>query len=93
MPYAYYIYYRVDPDKSQACEAKVRELLSSLSHSTGINGRLLKKRGEATLWMEVYEPVEDEATFEWELADTANRLGIHQFLQPSTSRHTECFRT
>lgn len=93
MPYAYYIYYRVDPEKAEACEATVRELLASVAQATGITGRLLRKRGEPMLWMEIYEPVEDEARFEWELAEIADRLGIQHCLQPNTSRHTECFRT
>lgn len=92
MPYAYYIYYRVDPEKSEACEARIRELLASVEKTTGIAGRLLKKRGEAMLWMEVYEHVEDEAKFEWELADAADRFKIQHYLQPNTGRHTECFK-
>lgn len=92
MPYAYYVYYRVDPEKSGECEARVRELLAAVEQATGVAGRLLRKRGEPMLWMEVYESIGDEAAFEWELADAADRLKIQDFLQESTGRHVECFR-
>jgi hypothetical protein len=91
MTCSYYIYYRVDPAQAEACAAKVRDLLAEIHAKTGIRGRLLTKRGEPNLWMEIYEGVADEARFEWELADAVNRLGIQTFLQPHTTRHTECF--
>lgn len=92
MPYAYYIYYRVDPDKVEECAPKVGKLLEVVKDATGVAGRLLKKRGEPLLWMEVYENVDDEAKFEWELADAADRLKIQDYLQPNTGRHIECFK-
>lgn len=92
MPYAYYVYYRVDPDKAEECEPKIRQLLDAMKNATGVAGRLLKKRGEPFLWMEVYENVDDEAKFEWELADAADRLKIQDCLQRNTGRHIECFK-
>ncbi|MCW5606243.1 MAG: DUF4936 family protein, partial [Burkholderiales bacterium] len=59
--------------------------------AAGVQGRLLRKRGEPLLWMEIYENVGDEAQFEWALADAAGRLGIQGFLQTGTQRHVECF--
>ena len=91
MALSYYIYSRVEPEKSAACEPAVRTLLSAVGSATGISGRLLKKRGEASLWMEVYEGVTDDAKFEWELSDAAGRLGIQGFLQTGSGRHVECF--
>ncbi len=93
MAYFYYIYYRVDPGKAQACEPKIKELLAAVERATGIAGRLLKKRGEPHLWMEVYENVSDEAKFEWELADIADQLKVKEFLEHGTTRHVECFET
>lgn len=92
MSYAYYVYYRVDPDKAEECESKIRQLLEAMKEATGVAGRLMKKRGEPFLWMEVYENVDDEARFEWELADAAGRLKIQDYLQHNTSRHVECFK-
>lgn len=93
MPHSYYIYYRVDPDKVEACEQKVKELLRAVKKGTGIAGRLLRKRGEPHLWMEVYENVSDEAKFEWEVADLADQLKVKEYLESGTTRHMECFES
>ena len=92
MAFSYYIYYRIEPAKAAACEARTRELLGSVREATGIAGRLLKKRGEPNLWMEVYEGIADDAKFEWELADAAGRLEVQEFLLPGTARYVECFQ-
>ena len=89
---SYYIYYRIDPARVAAGEAGIRELLDAMREATGIRGRLLKKRGEPNLWMEIYENVADEAKFEWELAEAVEHLKIQQFLLPGTPRHIECFQ-
>jgi hypothetical protein len=92
MPCSFYIYYRVDPAKAGACEPRVRELLTLMRKVTGVQGRLMVKRDEANLWMEVYENVADDSRFEWELADAAGKLKLKDFLQNGTGRHVECFR-
>jgi hypothetical protein len=92
MAWSFYVYYRVDPNKAGRCEPRVRELLTLMHKVTGIQGRLMNKRGEPNLWMEVYENVPDESRFEWELADAAGKLKIQDFLQ-SGSRHVECFKS
>ena len=88
---AYYIYYRVQPEKAAACEPVIREVLAAVRKATGVAGRLMKKRGEPNLWMEIYEGVTDDAKFEWELADAAGRLKVQDFLLPGSGRHLECF--
>ena len=87
----YYIYYRVQPEKAAACEPAIRGVLASVRAATGIAGRLMKKRGEANLWMEIYEGVTDDAKFEWELTDAAGRHKVQAFLVPGSGRHVECF--
>ena len=91
MPCSYYIYYRVDPAKTAAGEHRIGELLEAMHKSTGVAGRMMKKRGEPNLWMEVYEGVADEAKFEWELAEAVDHLRIQEVLLPGTPRHIECF--
>jgi hypothetical protein len=91
MAFSFYIYYRVDPAKTAECEPRVRELLAAMSKATGISGQLKRKHGEPNLWMEVYLGVQDDAKFEWELADAASRLKIQEFLQDGTTRHLEVF--
>lgn len=93
MTCSYYIYYRVNPEKAQACEPRIRELFAAVQKATGISGRLLKKRDEPLLWMEVYENVSDQAHFEWELADIADQIKVREFLEPDTTRHCECFES
>ena len=91
MPCSYYIYYRIDPAQAEAASLRIEQLLDAVRNTTGIPGRLLKKRGEPGLWMEVYENVADGPQFEWELADAAARLKVGEFVLPGTPRHVECF--
>ena len=91
MPHSYYIYYRVKPEQADAAGQRIGELLSAVRQATGVAGRVLKKRGEPNLWMEIYENVNDEAKFEWELAEAAGRLQASEVLQAGSGRHVECF--
>lgn len=91
MAFSFYIYYRVDPAKGAEAEARVRELFAAVKSATGIAGQLLRKRGESHLWMEVYLGIQDDAKFEWELAEVASRLKFQELLQDGTTRHVECF--
>jgi hypothetical protein len=91
MACSYYVYYRVDPAKTAATEPRIRELLEAVRKATGIDGRLMTKRGEPNLWMEVYENVPDASKFEWELAEAVGHLKIQEFLLPGTPRHIEIF--
>lgn len=93
MAYSYYIYYRVAAPSAEACELKVLELFSTLKQSTTVAGRLLKKRSEPLLWMEVYENVRDDAKFELELALTVTQLKLAECLQDGTTRRLECFES
>jgi len=91
MSWSYYIYYRVDAAQSGAAAVAVQKLLATMRDRTGIQGRVLKKRNEPLLWMEIYEPVSDEAKFEWELAEAVAASGITALLQAGSARHVECF--
>jgi hypothetical protein len=91
MAYSYYVYYRVGSDQAKACEARVLELFTNLQQTTGIAGRLLKKRSEPLLWMEVYENVRDDAKFELALEQTVTQLKLGECLQEASERRIECF--
>ncbi|HZN23517.1 MAG TPA: DUF4936 family protein [Burkholderiales bacterium] len=93
MAYLYFIYYRVAPERVQSCEVRVLQLFSMLKETTTIAGRLLKKRSEPLLWMEVYENVRDDAKFELELERAAVQLQIAECLQEGSTRRLECFET
>ena len=62
-----------------------------MKQTCGVAGRLLRKRGEPGLWMEVYEKVGNERDFEHELAQAVGRLKATEFLQPGSARRVECF--
>jgi len=91
MSWSYYIYYRVDAAKTGSCAVAVAYVLDAVQRKTGVQGRVLKKRNEPLLWMEIYEHVTDEAGFEWELAEAVAGSGIAGMLQPGSGRHIECF--
>lgn len=91
MSWSYYIYYRVDAAKTGPCAVAIEYLFDVMHKKTGVQGRVMKKRNEPLLWMEIYENVTDEAGFEWELAEAVAGSGINNLLQPGGGRHTECF--
>ena len=93
MAYAYYVYYRVAHSCEADCEKAVLQVLDAVKRSTGIAGRLLKKRAEPLLWMEVYEDVHDDVSFESQLAEAVGHSKVQDHLQPATLRRVECFET
>ena len=78
MAYSYFIYYRVAPEHAQNCEVRVLQLFGVVKQTTTVAGRLLKKRTEPLLWMEIYENVRDDAKFELELEQAAVQLQLAQ---------------
>lgn len=91
MAYSYFIYYRVAPEHAEDCETRVLQLFALVKQSTAIGGRLLKKRSEPLLWMEVYEAVRDDAKFELELEQATQQLKLAECLQEGSPRRVECF--
>jgi hypothetical protein len=93
MALSFYIYYHIKIGASAAAEKRIREMQETLTKRTGIAGRLLKKRGEPQLWMEVYENVAETGGFEQALNHAVEEYGLRLHLQPGSQRHTECFFT
>ena len=91
MGLSYYVYYRIDPIQVKTAMAIVETQMRAIVDATGVPGRLLRKRGEPNLWMEVYENVADAALFEHELALAAEAIEKTASLQTGTGRHVECF--
>lgn len=91
MAYSYYVYYRIAQNRAAECEPRVLELFANLQQATGVSGRLLKKRSEPLLWMEVYENVRDDAKFELELAQAVSQLKLADCVQENSERRVECF--
>ena len=91
MPVAFYVYYRVDPLAVSDARARVDKLFDSLQQRCGVRGRLLTKRGEPSLWMEVYEGVDDAVLFESALHAEAVALGLEAVLLQGERRKLESF--
>jgi len=86
----YYIYYRVQPEHGAALEAAVKQIQDELAAHCGVSGRLLKKRDEPNVWMEIYEQV-SSAAFEDALAWAEHKADIAALLGGDGIRHRECF--
>ena len=91
-PVSYYIYYRVRAEEQQRARDKVRVLQERLARTKSVQGRLLVKRGETDLWMEVYENVPDPRDFEDALAALVSKLELQAFLADGSQRHIERFQ-
>jgi len=87
----YYVYYRIDQNDAPTLEPIVASMQARLRCQTGVTGRLLKKREEPSLWMEVYENVENAMQFEDALQRCVDRFEIEIFLGPDSVRKIECF--
>jgi hypothetical protein len=84
----YYIYYRVKDDDAET-ETQIRAMQVRLA--CRINGRLLKRRGDSSTWMEIYENVADSIHFEHQLARTVSEFDVDMFLASDGQRVIECF--
>jgi hypothetical protein len=91
VPLAFYVYYRVDPLAMVNARPRVDQLFARLQQRCGVRGRLLTKRGEPTLWMEVYEGVSDAAAFESALHAEAASLDLEALLVAGNRRNLESF--
>ena len=89
----YYVYYRVPVENAGRARAAVGALQRQLTSTTGIGGRLLRRRDDETTWMEIYENVADAAHFETELAGLVKHHGLAALLVSGTSRKQEIFRS
>lgn len=88
MKHHYFVWYRV-MDSGPETETAVRAMMARLACRTGVAGRLLKKRGEPGLWMEVYEGVADPGGFEARLAQAVDEYDLDMLL--ADARRVECF--
>lgn len=88
MSHGYYIWYRVTAD-DRTTETAIRGMMARLACRTGIPGRLMKKRGEPGLWMEIYQDIADADLFARRLAQAVDEFDVEMFIDGG--RHTECF--
>jgi len=91
MTAGYYIYYRIAPGQTEQAKAAVEALQREVLALTGVQGRLLRRRDDPGTWMEVYEGIVNERTFEAALAETIERQQFSRVLAPGSRRTTEAF--
>jgi len=70
--------------------AAVSGLLHDVFRHAGVTGRVLVRRDDPRIWMEVYEHVGDTSLFERELAAGIARHHVARFAEGG-ARHTEPF--
>lgn len=85
---SYFVWYRVQHDDRDT-ENAIRSMMSRLSCRSGVAGRLLKKRDEPRLWMEIYADVADATGFERLLQQAVDEYDVEIFIDGK--RCTECF--
>jgi hypothetical protein len=78
---SYYVYYRVDASRLPALRQEVERLFDTIEGACGVRGRWLRRRDEPTTYMEVYENVSDERTFEALLEREAAGLGLQRHVE------------
>ncbi|HVO87884.1 MAG TPA: DUF4936 family protein [Casimicrobiaceae bacterium] len=88
-PTHFYVWYTVRGELANAME-KVSGLMSAVEARTGIAGRVLARRDDASTWMEIYEGVDDAARFERVLSELAREHDALSFIEDGR-RHTERF--
>ena len=88
---AYYIYYRVAPGTAAAARDRVRAAQADIATAMPVSARLLEKRDEPELWMEVYEGISDADGFERALTAAVQKHDLARLVRPGTARKIECF--
>lgn len=74
----YYVYYRVDVTRLESFRSSVETLFKKIESETGIRGRWMHRRDDPSTYMEVYEDVRDEASFEAVLERESAGLGLER---------------
>jgi hypothetical protein len=88
---SFYVYYRIAPGQRALARERSAILLERVARTTGVHGRLLVRRGEPDLWMEVYEPVDAADPFAVALDHAVRELAFDSVLAPGATRKLECF--
>jgi hypothetical protein len=79
----YYVYYEVDAAKLPAVRRAVEELFRKADAEFSIKGSWMRRRDDASTYMEIYEGVSDARAFEAFLEREGARVGV--------PRKLECF--
>jgi hypothetical protein len=74
----YYVYYRLDPASAGSSRPKVQAIFDAIERGVGVRGRWMRRRDDASTFMEVYEGVQDAEAFEALLATEGACLGVER---------------
>lgn len=77
----YYVYYRIEAARLDAVRISVQELFKAIERETGVRGRWLRRRDEPTTFMEIYEDVQDDASFDALLEREGAKLGLERHIE------------
>lgn len=86
-----YVYYRLRDGAPPVATRAVADLQGRIAMRLGVRGRLLVKRGEPLLWMEIYDDVTDADRLLDALSEEAARARFERLLQPGKLRTVEVF--
>jgi len=86
--HSFFVWYRVNRDDLDS-DVAIRSMMARLACRSGVAGRLLKKRDEPGLWMEIYLDVADPVRFEHLLRQAVDEFDVEMFIDGA--RRTECF--
>jgi hypothetical protein len=78
---SYYVYYKVDSTRAARLRGEIEPLLDRIHAASGIRGRWMRRRDEASTYMEVYEGVQDDAAFDALLKREAAALGLDRHVE------------
>ena len=84
----YYVYYKIDSARLRQFWPLVQQIFLEIEKQTGIRGRWMRRRDDATTYMEVFEGVKDEAAFEAVLAREGARFGVQRKVERFISAET-----
>jgi len=84
----FYVWYTVTGDRGDAVRA-VAALIAAVEEETGVAGRVLARRDDASTWMEVYENVGEPTAFERVLNSLVRRHDLARVTEGT--RHVERF--
>ena len=77
----YYVYYKLSPERVPELRGMVERLFQEIERQCGVRGRWMRRRDDASTYMEVYEEVKDAAAFEALLEREGAKLGIPRKLE------------
>jgi hypothetical protein len=75
---SFYVYYRVEPDRLPALRADIERLFRAIEGASGVRGRWMRRRDDPATYMEIYESVRDDRSFEALLEREAAALGLQR---------------